>query len=432
MKLLSLFLALLFPALAQDPASYITRLEHNLRDNIVAFWYPKSIDRVNGGYIISADADGVINPSASKTLVTQARQVWLFSRLAREGVRSKEMLEAAAHGFHFLRDKMWDQRYGGFYWEVDATGTRALKPGKHMYGQSFALYALSEYFEASKDPAALDLATRLFALFEQHAHDARYGGYLESFNRDWSAPPPGEPGYMEVPPDMKLMNTHLHLLESMTAYFRASHSPVARDRLIELIAIQSNAVVRKPLTACTDKYDRDWTPALGRNPAWDRVSYGHDLENIWLLTDAAQAAGIPVEPFLDLFRQLFAYSLKYGYDPAHGGFYDSGPFSQPATNRTKTWWVQAEASVSALYMYRLTHDRAYWDVFAKTCDFIDRYQTDWQTGEWWESVSEDLKPSGAKAHGWKAGYHTGRAMLECLRILREIRVGQDSSPAAGL
>jgi len=420
-KLLSLFLALVVPALAQEPAAYIPRLEHNLRDNIVAFWYPKSIDRVNGGYIIGADANGVFNPLASKTLVTQARQVWLFSRLAREGVRSKEMLEAAAHGFDFLRDKMWDQRYGGFYWEVDATGTKALMPKKHMYGQSFALYALSEYYEASKDPAALDLASRLFGLFEQHAHDARYGGYLESFNQDWSPPPAGEPGYMDVPPDMKLMNTHLHLLESMTAWYRASHSTVARDRLIELIAIQSNAVVRKQLTACTDKYDRDWTPALGRNPAWDRVSYGHDLENIWLLTDAARAADIPAEPFLDLFRQLFAYSLKYGYDPEHGGFYDSGPFNQPANARMKTWWVQAEASVSALYMYRLTHDRRYWDVFAKTYDFIDRYQTDWKTGEWWESVSADLKPSGAKAHGWKAGYHNGRAMLECLRTLRELK-----------
>ena len=420
-KLLSLFLALAVPALAQDPVAYIPRLERNLRDNIVAFWYPKTLDRVNGGYIISYDAKGVANPRASKTLVTQARQVWLFSRLAREGVRSREMLEAAAHGFHFLRDKMWDQRYGGFYWEVDASGIKALKPKKHMYGQSFALYALSEYYEASKDPTALDLANRLFALFEQHAHDGRYGGYLESFNQDWSAPPAGELGYMEVPPDMKLMNTHLHLLESMTAWYRASHAAVARDRLIELIAIQSNAVVRKPLTACTDKYDRDWTPALGRNPAWDRVSYGHDLENIWLLTDAAHAAGIPVAPLLELFRQLFAYSLKYGYDSARGGFYDAGPFNQPATDRMKTWWVQAEACVSALYMYRLTHDRAYWDVFAKTYDFIDRYQTDWQTGEWWESVSPDLKPSGAKAHGWKAGYHNGRAMLECLRILRELK-----------
>jgi mannobiose 2-epimerase len=418
-KPLGLLLALALAAAAQDARSYIPRLERNLRENIVAFWYPKSLDKVNGGYIVSYNAKGVANPRASKTLVTQSRQVWLFSRLSREGIRPPEMIEAAAHGFRFLRDKMWDQRHGGFYWEVDAAGARALKPKKHMYGQSFALYALSEYYLASKDHEALDLANRLFALFEKYAHDREYGGYLESFNEDWSQPRAGETGYMG-PVAMKLMNTHLHLLESMTAYYRASNSAVARDRLIELIDIESNAVVRKPLTACTDKYDRDWTPALGRNRAWDRVSYGHDLENIWLLHDAVTAAGLPVAPFLDLFRQLFGYSLKYGYDAEHGGFYSSGPFNQPAVDRTKVWWVEAEACVSALIMYRLTRDRAYWDVFAKTYDFIDRYQTDWQTGEWWESVSPDLKPSGAKAHGWKAGYHNGRAMMECLRLLREI------------
>ena len=424
MRLRTAVLALVLPlaasAQAPDVRAYIPRLERNLHDNIVAFWYPKSIDKINGGYVISFDARGVANPRASKTLVTQSRQVWLFSRLAREGYRPAEMLAAAGHGFRFLRDRMWDQRHGGFYWEVDAAGTKALMPKKHMYGQSFALYALSEYYAASNDRGALDLANRLFALFETHAHDPRYGGYLESFNRDWSMPPAGENGYLGVPPGMKLMNTHLHLLESMTAYYRASHSAVARDRLMELIAIQSNAVVRKPLTACTDKYERDWTPVLGRNAAWDLVSYGHGLENIWLLADASQAAGIPVRPFVDLYRQLFAYALKYGYDAGHGGFYNTGAFNQPASDRTKTWWVQAEACVSALYMYRLTRERVYWDVFAKTYDFIDKYQTDWKTGEWWESVSPDLKPSGAKAHGWKAGYHNGRAMMECLGILRTL------------
>ena len=30
----------------------------------------------------------------------------------------------------------------------------------------------------------------------------------------------------------------------------------------------------------------------------------------------------------------------------------------------------------------------------------------------------DLRPSGAKANGWKAGDHNGRAMTECLGMLR--------------
>jgi mannobiose 2-epimerase len=216
---------------------------------------------------------------------------------------------------------------------------------------------------------------------------------------------------------LKLMNTHLHLLEAMTAFYRASKLPLARERLLELINIESNAVVRKGLGACTDKYERDWTPRLEGDYA--RVSYGHDIENVWLLIDACDAAGVSNYPLLDLYRALFDYSLKYGYDEANGGFYDSGPFSQPSDKRSKIWWVQAEAIVSALYMQRLTQEPKYLSVFDKTSGFIEENMVDWENGEWYANVTPNGEPQGDKANPWKAGYHNGRAMIECLGILKQ-------------
>ena len=72
-----------------------------------------------------------------------------------------------------------------------------------------------------------------------------------------------------------------------------------------------------------------------------------------------------------------------------------------------------------MYMYRLTGERNYWDTFTRTYDFVDKYQTDWQNGEWWATV-RDGKGTGDKAQIWKAGYHNGRAMSECLNLLSEI------------
>ena len=210
------------------------------------------------------------------------------------------------------------------------------------------------------------------------------------------------------------MNTHLHLMEALTALYRADPSPRVAMRLSELITIQSNTVVRKAIGACTDQYAADWTPKLDGDAA--RASYGHDLENIWLLVDALEALGQPVAPLRDLFTQLFAYSLANGYDAANGGFYDSGPLGQPADRRDKMWWVQAEALVSALTMYRLTGDPQYAQVFLKTWEFTDTKQTDWTTGEWHPTVTADGRGTGEKANRWKAGYHNGRAMLEALRI----------------
>jgi cellobiose epimerase len=155
-----------------------------------------------------------------------------------------------------------------------------------------------------------------------------------------------------------------------------------------------------------------------------RVSYGHDLENIWLLIDASKAARISTYPLVDLYKAIFENSLKYGFDNNKGGFFESGAFQKNADVRRKTWWVQAEALVSALYMYRITHDDQYWKVFEKTYDFVDKYQTDWKVGEWHEMVTEDGQGKGDKAQIWKAGYHNGRAMLESIDVLNALKAGQ--------
>jgi cellobiose epimerase len=205
-------------------------------------------------------------------------------------------------------------------------------------------------------------------------------------------------------------------MEAMTTFYRASKLPLARERLLELIEIDSNAVVRKDVGACTDKYRRDWTPVL--DSGFARVSYGHDIESVWLLMDACEAAGLPIHPLLDLFRALWSYSLQYGYDRSQGGFYDSGPLRQEADERRKIWWVEAEAIVSALYMYRLTHDPQYLEAFDKTLGFIENHLVDWRNGEWHEFVAPDGRTGGSKAHAWKAAYHNSRAMIECLQLLK--------------
>jgi len=403
----------------QIAREYIPRLEKILTENIAPFWYEKSLDRQHGGYIISFGPTGELKTPATKMIVTQARTVWLFSRLARAGYRRAEYLDAAELGVRFLKEKMWDPTHGGFYWEVDVTGDKKLKPNKHLYGQSFALYALSEYYLAGGKEEALDFATEFFGLLEEKAHDEIYGGYIEYFNPDWTAPPADETCTMGTPPDLKLMNTHLHLLEALTTFYRAAKLPLARERLLELIAIQTNTVVRKDLGACTDKYERDWTPRLDGDYA--RVSYGHDIENIWLLMDACEAASISNYPFLDLYKTLFAYSLKYGYDETVGGFYYTGAFRRPADDRDKSWWVQAEVLVSALHMYRHTKDARYLSVFEKTFDLVETKLVDWDHGEWHAGISPQGKPYGDKANPWKAGYHNGRAMIECIEILKSLK-----------
>ena len=397
---------------------YIQRFDKTLVENILGFWYPATVDPA-GGYLLNHDIDGKAKGAGVRMIVTQARMVWFFSRMARWGHEPKKMMAAAEHGYMFLRESMWDQKNGGFYWEVDATG-KPTKRNKHLYGQSFALYALAEYSLASRRKEVLDFTMRFFEILEKRSHDPVHGGYVEYFLSDWSTPPVNEPIYMGgSAPGMKLMNTHLHLMEAMTALYQASRNTTVRDRLIELISIESNAVVRKPYSACTDKYNRDWSPRLEGDFA--RVSYGHDIENIWLIAEATRAAGFSSSPFHDLFAANFAYCRKFGFDEEGGGFYNSGQLNQPASDRNKSWWVQAEALVSALTMYQITSRTEYFEVFRKTWRFCEKFQIDWKNGDWHSNIDPTGKPSGDKAQAWKAAYHNGRAMIECLIRLRAIR-----------
>ena len=74
--------------------------------------------------------------------------------------------------------------------------------------------------------------------------------------------------------------------------------------------------------------------------------------------------------------------------------------------------------VSALRMYRLTNDPQYLAVFESTFDFIDTPR--WSTGR----TASGMRPSpprggpGRQGERWKAGYHNGRSMIECMEILK--------------
>lgn len=413
-------------------SSYLPKLERNLTEQILDFWHPRCLDDEHGGYLLHYDRDGSATGDDTKMIVTQARMVWFFSRLAREGYGSGEYLDAAETGYEFLVSEFWDADHEGFYWEVERSGD-VLKPNKHLYGQAFGIYALVEYHRATGREAPLLLAEDLFDRIDAAAYDEQYGGYVEYFTPEWTPIETGttyleniEPDWSEkeseaasLDPTLKLMNTHLHLLEAFTELARASDRQVVRDRLSELLSILTTTVIRPDLNACTDKYTREWEP-LVEGEQFQIVSYGHDVETIWLVLEACDALDIPAPLFAEQFEAIFEYTLQHGYDHDDGGFYFFGPFDEAATNEIKAWWVQAEGLVSALKMYSLTGDATYLSVFEETYDFVEEHQLDREVGEWHSGVDAALNPVGRKGANYKGAYHNGRAMLECIDALSKL------------
>ena len=403
-------------------------LEDTLTENVLDFWFPRSVDDEYGGFLTSFDQEGEFAGNGHKQVVTQARMVWVGARVARAGY-GDEYLASAEDGFDFLIDAFWDDDHGGFYWEVERDGTTS-KPNKHLYGQAFGLYALSELARVSDDERPADYAHELVDVLDEHAKDDDHGGYVEYFTPDWEPITEGqtyleniepdwspkESGESVLDPTLKLTNTHLHLMEAFTTYYEVFGTDRGRRRLHELFDVVTNTVYRKGRGFCTDKHEPDWTPKLD-DEDFCIVSYGHDLEGVWLAMEAADALDLSTDLHLDLFETLWDYSLAHGYDVENGGFYFYGGFDEPASFRIKAWWVQAECMTSALRTYERTGDERYLDVFEETWDFLDEYQIDREHGEWHSGVDADLEPVGRKGAVYKAAYHNGRALVECIEAI---------------
>lgn len=267
---------------------------------------------------------------------------------------------------------------------------------------------------------------------DEHAKDGEHGGYIEYFTPDWEPITEGQTYLENIEPDwspkesgdsvldptLKLMNTHLHLMEAFTTYYEAFDTSRGRERLHELLTILTNTVYRKNRGFCTDKYDPDWSQKLDEE--FRVVSYGHDLETVWLAMEAADTLGHSQDLYREFFKTLWDYSLEYGYDEERGGFYFYGGFDEPASFRVKAWWVQAECMTSALRTYECTGDDRYLDVFADTWEFLDDHQIDREHGEWHSGINDDLEPVGRKGAVYKAAYHNGRALLECIAALERL------------
>lgn len=390
------------------------RLMKILCSNIIPFWY-RVVDRESGGYNLNHDLEGNPLGKGTRMIVTQARMLWYFSMLYRKGWAGKEALEAAEHGFSFLCDKMYDREYGGFFWEVDHTG-RVLRDFKHLYGQAFALYGISEYALASGSGEARNLAGELFELLDSRAHDNEYGGFLEFFSRDWREPQ--APASPVGPRGTKTMNTHLHMMEALSTYFELSKDPRAALRLSELALVVVVTTAEREFGACLDLHDRAWIPIPTGGEY--RVSYGHNLEALWLAADVYRQLNIPPRVMLKRFNTIYEYCSRFGFDRERGGVYESGPLGRPADKLEKVWWVQAESLVAMIYMYSLTGEERFLNDFERTLEWIEKHQVDWRNGDWFETVLPDGKASGMKAHIWKGAYHNSRAMVKSMEIIDEL------------
>lgn len=384
-----------------------------LQQNILKFWIDHAIDQQYGGMIGWLDRQGNPIPPGTKSLVQQSRVVWAFSA-AYERFPQPVYKEVATHTLKFLREHMWDANRCGFYWLVDREG-RVLDDKKHLYGESFAIYALAEYARAFHDAAARREALDLFRLIDQKAHDDTNGGYFEAFSTDWNHQLKNQLA-LDLP-DRKSMNTHIHLLESLTTLYSVTGDPRVRGRVEELLNICLNKIVDPRQGYLRLYFSNDWKPTENS----DTSSYGHDIELSWLITESAEALGRSRDPQVkQVALALVDHTLRDGLNHELGGVYAEGPVQGPAKLKMMSWWVEAEALVGLLNAYQLTGKRMYHDRFEQQATFVMDHFVDRKYGEWFRDIQPDGQITGNKTDDWKGPYHHARACMEVIRRMESL------------
>ncbi|MBI4659623.1 MAG: hypothetical protein HY735_12350 [Verrucomicrobia bacterium] len=80
-------------------------------------------------------------------------------------------------------------------------------------------------------------------------------------------------------------------------------------------------------------------------------------------------------------------------------------------------------------MYRLNGKREFYDLFAQTLGFVEKYQVA-KEGSWWASRQADGSASKntQRSSMWQGAYHNGRAMILCAKLLEDLAANPRGSP----
>jgi mannobiose 2-epimerase len=421
----------------QGSDSILAQMKIAAKNLLIDKSYPNNLDKEYGGYLSAFTYDFKPYGEQDKMIVTQARHIWSTSKAA-QFYSDTSYIGMARHGYYFLRDKMWDKEYGGFYNLVTRNG-QPKSTMKEAYGNSFAIYGLAAYYAASGDTGALELAKKGFMWLEQHSHDPKYKGYFQHLERNGTpvVRPDSTPGTSDL--GYKDQNSSIHLLESFTELYSVWKDPLVKERLNEMLHLIRDTMIGNKGYLTLFFYP-DWKPVSNRDSSRevilerrnvDHVSFGHDVETAFLMMEASEALGIEHDKKTwEVGKQLVDHSLKTGWDNKLGGFYDEGyyfkdsPGKMTIIRNTKNWWAQSEGLNTLLIFSELyPKDKMnYWDKFRKLWNYTNSYLIDHQYGDFYEFGLDNSPKSktALKAHIWKGTYHSFRALSNCIRRLEKL------------
>jgi mannobiose 2-epimerase len=379
----------------------------NELENILDYWTRRTTDNDNRGFYGRIDGENQLIAQNPKGSILNSRILWTFSAAYRlKG--DPGYLETATRAKVYLLNYFWDKESGGIFWMLDYKGV-PIDSKKQIYSLAFSIYALAEFYRATKDVESLDYAIKLFHLIEKYSFDSELNGYLEAFSKDWKLLEDLRLSDKDAN-EKKTMNTHLHVLEAYTNLYRVWPDELLHKQLKNLIEVFIDKIIDNQTYSFKLFFDEQWVSKSSK------ISFGHDIEGSWLLYEAADVLKDKV-----LLSKVEKICLLMAEKVAQNGLDEDGALIYEAeqgkiVDFDKHWWPQAEAIVGFVNTWELTKDDNYLEKALNAWEFTKKKIIDKVNGEWYFRVNRDGIPyqEEDKVGPWKCPYHNGRMCMEII------------------
>lgn len=381
-----------------------------LLKSTLPFWFPRSVDQEQGGFMFSRDQDGSLLDT-DKAIWLQGRASWLLATLYSQVEPRPEWLAWSRHGIDFLRQHGFDDD-GRMFFLVDRAG-QPLRKRRYIFSEMFTIAALAAYGRAARDGDAVQDAMDLYQRALGYLHTP---GVLPPKWDTTTRPMRG----LAIPMIMIVTGQILRQAGGDAAFCNRwiDHYIDEIRRYHMHPELQTVLETTGPNGELLDHFD-------GRT-----LNPGHAIEAAWFIMDEARQRGNDRE-LLQTGLTILDWMWARGWDKEHGGItYFVDVYGRPVQeywHDMKFWWPQNETIIATLMAYHLTGDEKYARWHGMIHDWTYGFFPDPEHGEWFGYLHRDGRLSSRlKGNTYKGAFHVPRMELVCWQLMEEIRAGMMS------
>ncbi|MCD6131412.1 MAG: AGE family epimerase/isomerase [Candidatus Hydrothermae bacterium] len=380
--------------------------QDQLMNKVIPFYMEYALDRQYGGYTTCLDDDGTLL-SGDKYLWSQGRGVWTFSALYNRIEKDPKWLEVAELGVRFLREHGRDSQ-GRWVYRTSREG-KVIDGPISIFSDCFAVYGLTEFFRATGDRAALELAVATYAEIRRRI---------------------AEPGFDAVAPQVLPKGWRIHAIPMIMLEISQELGDVAPElnlqpfiddcvhQIMDLHLRPEYHVLLENLTVDGQEI---------QTPEGRVVNPGHGIESMWFVMHQARRRND--QHLINRAVEAIRWMLEIGWDQEYGGLFlavdrDGGPAAFPNWDK-KAWWPHTESMYALLLAYELTGEEWcldwYWRVHRWAVGhLVSSY------GDWYQRLDRQGRPiKEVIALPVKDPFHLPRMLILGIQCLK--RIASDES-----